>query len=267
MGHPERYLHESGARVYAGSPRADQPIVIDVPGETCEGWAPGWLEWLEDLGGYVTRVDVAGDLEPPELARLRLLQLRREFNGGRVDTRMRRESMTWVQGKGEGEGCTLYLGGKTAEHRVRCYDRRGPLRIEHQWRPSSREMGEALPAMLLKHGSGPLWRSLGQRLKFKQLRWYMELLDGDCVELMFASRASSSLPDAVAQFRKQMGISLQAMLLCGVDLNDLMRDLATEPLDGNQHAKLWDWSLSADSMGLDGQPLRDALDRAKLGAL
>lgn len=265
MGHPERYVHESGAKVYAGSDRASQPIVVDVPGDVCEGWGQTWVEWFHDLGGYVTRLDVALDLEPAELARKRLLQLRRDFNAGRVETRIRRDSMTWYQGKGEGEGCTLYLGGRTAEHRIRCYDRRGPLRIEHQWRPSSREMGEQLPEKLLKYGSGSIWRSLSNRLRFTQLSWYMDLLNGQCVDLLFKPRASTSFPDAVAQLRHQMGLSLCCMRLCGVTLDDLTRDVSLEQLTGDQLAKFHDWSLSADAHGLNGQPLRDALQRSKVG--
>lgn len=260
MGHPDRYVHESGARIYAGSPRDDQPIVVDVPGETCEGWAATWLEMLSDLGCYLTRVDVAGDLEPADAARRRLLQLRREFSGGRVETRMKRASMSWMQND---EGGTLYLGGKTAEHRVRCYDRRGPLRIEHQWRPGDKTQGRFVVEVLLKHGAGPVWRSLSSRVKFPQVQWYMDLLGGSSMELVFKPRISSALPDAVEQFKKQWGMSLCAMMLLGVSPDDLSRPLAN--LTGDQVAKFTEWAFCADSLGLNGQALRDALSLDNVG--
>src|SRR5688572_5314062 len=77
---PSRMTHETGATVYFGHEQRGQPIVVDVPGEACERVELGQLvDWCAAVGGRVTRLDLAADVEPPEQARTRLLDMRRKF--------------------------------------------------------------------------------------------------------------------------------------------------------------------------------------------
>lgn len=254
FGHPYRRVHDSGAVIYCGSSRAEQPIVINAPGEVCEVWSDRLLAYSVELEAWVTRGDFALDIQPPELARRRLLQMHRAFRQGRCETNMRRDSWDLVMNDREGEGWTLYLGGKQSQLRIRAYDRRGPLRIETQWRPP-REVGQVLPELVLKHGAAHWWRSTARQVKFP-MPWYRELLDEPSQVLPQLPDATAEFEQVLAQLQQQWGQVLWACRRMGLGLETLER--VPGRLRGSQVAKLKAWARSAKSMGYDG----DALARA-----
>lgn len=252
FGHPCHRVHESGARVYCGSRFDEQPIVINAPGEVCEGWADPLLGFGVELEAWVTRCDFACDVEPADLARRRMFEMKRAFRAGRCETNMKRDSFTEERSYGPDSGFTFYFGGKTARLRMRAYDRRGPLRIETQWRPE-RNVGEVLPESILKHGAAHWWRSTAAACKFP-MPWYRELLDAPRQVLPQLPDVAGALDEVLTQFRQQWGAALWAFGLLGMTLEDLQH--VPERLRGSQGAKLLSWARAADASGGDGGKLR-----------
>jgi hypothetical protein len=245
FGHPFKRVHESGASVYFGSDLGGQPTVINAPGEVCESWWQQLADWSEQLGAWVTRIDLACDVEPAGLARQRLLQCRRAFKAGRAETRMRKESLELIQNDNPEEGWTLYLGGRNSELRFRIYDRRGPLRIEPQWRPP-REIGERVPEWIRRRGPGAMWRQLAGQVKFP-MPWYRELIEGDAVQVDAVPRVDALFKETLDQLNQQYGITFWALGLLGMGLDDLRS--IPKRLRGSQAAKLLTWATAAESMG------------------
>jgi hypothetical protein len=256
FGQPFKRVHESGAAVYFGSDVPGQPLVIDAPGEICETWAPELLEMVRQVEGWITRVDLAEDVNPPELARRRIIEMRKAFKSGRCKTRMRKGSCRLVQNDAEDEGWTLYLGSKHAEIMFRVYDRRGPLRIEPQWRPS-REMGEQLPELLIDNGATQMWRALARTVEFP-MPWYQELIRGKSARIEHEARVDAGFLQLMDQLRKQFGVSFWALRELGITLDDLA--VPPKRLRGSQAAKLLDWADAAHAQGgYDGEKLRRAV--------
>ena len=253
-GHPSRRVHESGAAVYCGSERPDQPMVLNAPGEVCEAWGRQLLEWTEQLGGWATRYDVANDIEPADQARRRLRECDAAFRRGRVMTSMRRTSRQLHQSE---DGWTLYLGGPTAALRWVAYDRRGPLRIEMRHRPQDRTQGSRVAGNLLRYGLPHAWRTLASAVSFP-FAWYQDQLNGSAEKIGPQARASSSLDDVVAQLRKQWGLTLWALHQGGMTLGDLANP--PEALRGSQAARLKSWAPTLDALGYDGRRLRKKVD-------
>lgn len=256
FGHPARYVHESGASVYVGSPREEQPVVVNVPGETCEAWAGHFRGVAEEVGGTVTRIDLAVDVDPAYRARRRLVEMRRAWLRGKVQTAMDSRSHEWMQNE---EGATAYFGGRQSEARLRCYDRRGPLRLEWQWRPQ-KELGRHVPQMVRSWGEPAMWRSLSQRAVWP-MAWYHELLDGETAEWGKVKDCETDLVEAVASLRKQFGTSFWAFLVMGMRLEDL----AVEPESprGEVVRKLLRFAKQGRGMGYDGERLESEI-RCKL---
>jgi hypothetical protein len=243
--------------LYAGSPRKDQPVVLNATGTVCETWHKELVETALKLAAWVTRTDFAVDVHPPDLARQRLGQMRREFRGGRAITMMRHDSCEFTRSDGETGGDTLYLGGKYAEQRLRAYDVRGPLRLEWQWRPKGKDAGRAVPHMLAHHGVLPMWRGLCQaKLTFK-LPWFKEVAEGSAVELVAPLREDVLLLEAIEHLQFQFGPSLWAMKLVGITLEDLA--VKPDNLKSTLRAKLLRWADEADKLGRDGSKLRQEL--------
>lgn len=261
FGHPMHFLHESGAAVYFGSRAASQPIVVNAPGEVCEGWSGELLRASAKLEARVTRLDVAADLGPPELARRRLLQMHRAWQRGQVETRMSEDSEELHRNR---EGYTLYFGGRTSKLRFRVYDRRGPLRLEWQWRPPG-EVGECVPGMMLRRGAGTMWRTLAESAVFP-MPWYQELLRGDRVDFASGITKESSLRQALEQMILQHGSSFWAFDKLGLKLSDLA--VPPEYPRGRLVAKWLRWANEADEFGtgedkfkLDGSKLRERVQQ------
>lgn len=247
-GHPRSICHESGARVYFGSPRQEQPVCVNAPGEVCEGWAGELVTWAEDLAGVVTRNDLAVDLEPAEDARKRMVELRQAWKRRQVETAIR----TFEEHRND-EGWTWYFGGKSANLRLRVYDRRGPLRLEFQWRPD-REIGRQIPEMIARRGTATVWRSLAKGIQFPRVSWYQELVNGEAVELAPAVRDESLLAKVIEQMQLQFGTSLWAFQQLGIGIEEL----ATPPenIRGDTAAKFLRWADDAKDLGYDGGKLR-----------
>lgn len=152
----------------------------------------------------------------------------------------------------EGEGWTLYLGGKTSQLRWRIYDRRGPLRLEAQWRPE-RDVGRELPEMLMSKGPEHWWRSLAKPTLGFNMPWLRELIDGPAQALWHQPRVDAMLEDALEQFREQWGLTLWALSQLGFTIQDLQTDPGR--LRGSQAAKFTAWASSAQARGYDGEKL------------
>jgi hypothetical protein len=254
FGHPFSFVHESGASVFHGSKRDDQPLVVNVPGETCEHWSAEMLKAAFTLKGCITRVDVALDLEPADKARRRLVEMHRAWKRGKVQTLMSKTSHTMYQSEGELDGWTAYFGGTSSKCRLRAYDRRGPLRLEWQFRPE-KQVGAFLPGHIIDKGPEALWRTLSQSAVFP-MPWYRDLLHGDAIEWTKGEKVDSSLRDAIEQLRTQMGPTLWALKLLGA-----LDDLCVEPEKprGEILRKFSRWSKEAAGEGYNNQELEREL--------
>ncbi len=253
FGQPTFRCHESGTRVYCGSERSSQPIVINAPGEVCEGWWKQLAGWTEDLGARVTRYDLANDVEPAGEARSRLVEMHSSFQLGKCETNLKKWRL-----EQSGEGWTLYLGARGSALMMRAYDQRGPLRIEMECRPSDDDVAECVPGRLLNRGPAHCWRTLAQRVAFP-MTWYRDLVDGESEILPAGVRVEAALDDMLVQLRKQWGPALWALQQLGLTLDDL----ATAPgsLRGSKAAQYRSWSAAADAMGYDSRKLRREVDR------
>jgi hypothetical protein len=248
-GHPYSICHESGARVYFGSPRDDQPVCVNVPGEVCDSWSGEAVTWAQDLAGVVTRADVALDLDPPEKARGRMIEMRRAWRAGKVETSIKK----FAEHRSEKpEGWTWYFGGKSSYLRMRGYDRRGPLRLEFQLRPE-KQTGEHLPEIIARRGVSSVWRSLAHSIRFP-MRWYENLLVGDVAKLPETVREESLLEKVIDQLQLQLGASVWALQQLGVTLDDL--STPPEQIRGDVAAKFLRWADEAKGVGYDGEKLR-----------
>jgi len=253
FGQPSFRCHESGTRVYCGSPRSTQPIVINAGGEVCEGWWKQLAEWTDTLGAWVTRYDLANDIEPAGEARRRLRQMDSAFRRGKCDTRIMSRHLHQSD-----DGWTLYLGGKSSPLMMRAYDQRGPLRIEMQHRPADRDVAESIPARLLKRGAAQCWRNLAQAITFP-MAWYKDLLGGEVEILPSEVRTTAALDDVVEQLRQQWGGTFWALEQLGLTLGDLKDPPIA--LRGSKAAKFKSWAAAADVRGYDGAKLRREVDR------
>lgn len=258
-GHPRRRVHESGMVVYSGSLREAQPVVIDASGTVCETWDKEIIGATRSLGGYVTRCDLAVDVFPPDQAKPRLLQLRRDYRSGRCVTTMKKDSFEFIHSDGETGGDTAYFGGKTSDARLRAYTQRGPLRLEWQYRPAGKNAGGAAVHQIHRYGVLPMWRFLSQTKLMFHPPWFVDLAEGDVAEVPTDARENSTLNEAMEQLRHQYGASLFAMLALGVKLEDLAVRPDVNDIKSTVRAKFRRWADEADKMGLDGQPLRDFL--------
>lgn len=136
MGYSASYRVGPG-RVYWSPGRAD--VFVSLPGEACE-----WLS-LPDLVALAvdlqlepnSRLDVAWDCDgvtPGTFARA--------FRAGDVVTRIHRDidpetgRMKGIELRSNWEGDTVYLGSRQSERFIRVYDRRGPTRLEMEWKGS-----------------------------------------------------------------------------------------------------------------------------------
>lgn len=257
FGHPSRVVHESGAEVYFGSRREDQPICINVPGETCETWANHFLTLIPPLRGRVTRVDVAADLGPPDLARRRIVEMHRSWKRGRVETRMSHESHRMFKSMKQGDGWTAYFGATSSRLQLRAYDRRGPLRLEFQFRPQG-TMGGFIAEDLLRNGPASMWRRMAREVVFP-MPWYLRLMKGEVAELPAVEPEGSDFARMVDQLRLQFGTRLWLLQQLGMTIEDV----ATPP--ENPRADLWAelhrLAIQAEDLGYDSTTAKEELKR------
>jgi hypothetical protein len=245
--------------------------VINAPGEVCENWADELGGWFVELDVMATRIDVAMDVDPPELARKRLVQMYRAFKLGRVETRMRRKSCKLIrsdggddgmfsqiiQSDGDADGWTLYLGRPQSELMMRAYDRRGPLRIEMQWRPQG-EAREIVPELLVRKGACHMWRRCASRVRLK-LPWYEELLVGDIEDVPRDPRSTSALDEAMFQLNRQFGPTFFMLGQMGFTLDDLRS--TPGQFSGVQSRKFASWLDAHERAGNDVSDARRELEK------
>lgn len=249
---PQRFLHDSGAAVYFGSPREDQPIVVDAPGEACEQVSDEALvTWAENLEGLPSRVDLAVDCGLAEQAEQRLLEMKREFEAGRCQTRIPATSTDFLVSKRPGGGSTLYVGSNSSEAFLRGYTKRGPLRLEWQWKPNKR-LRVAVPGTIARYGVAGVWRRLGTRCIWP-MQWYRDLLEGQCADIAAAPTRPDDLSRTMQAIAEQLGPSLWALQMAGVVLGDL----AKRPDQPNaQQLRKWSaWVQQAPDLGYDASDL------------
>jgi hypothetical protein len=250
FGHPFHFMHESGAQVFCGSKRDDQPVVVNASGQVCEVFAEQLVKMSVELGGSVTRLDLAADLQPPELARRRLVEMRRAWKRGQVETRL--QEATWYDRDGPDAGTTLYLGATGGARQLCAYDRRGPLRLEWRFRPE-KGVGRLVPAMLQEKGAAAMWRSVARAAVFP-MSWYQELLQGDEAEWSAPAVEGASLVAAIEAVRSQFGQALWAFEVLGMTLADVV--VEPEKPRGDVLRKLMSWAHEAPQLGYDGERLK-----------
>ncbi len=115
-----------GASVYWSLDRAD--VFVVVPGEVCEVLGVVDLVALASLAELEpsSRIDLAWDITGVSVA-----QFAGSWHGGDLVTRAHRDS--W-QDHQNAEGRTFYMGSRSSGRMARVYDRRGPTRLEMEWK-------------------------------------------------------------------------------------------------------------------------------------
>jgi hypothetical protein len=252
---PRHVVHESGAKLFYGSSRVEQPIVLEVPGEVCETHAGDFVRHGFALGGSCTRFDVAADIGPDDLTMRRWRELRRDFVAGRCDTRIPRTSCHFIQSKREGDGSTAYYGATSSEVFLRVYTKRGPLRMEFQISPAKRAARRAWAGQLNTFKPDEVWRHFGRKVEWPAA-WYMNVLEGKAAivdQVRDEARSFNAMMDAL---RLQSGSRVWMLEHLGVPLSDLSR-APTNP-DGQWLADMERIAAEAEQLGHDGERLRRA---------
>lgn len=239
-------MHETGAKLYEDG---TEPFsILDVPGDVCDTWGDDWLQWSTRIHGKVTRIDLARDIGPTELARKRMMQMRRAWFGKRVETKIR----TFEENRSysPGSGFTWYFGGTTSPLRLRVYDRRGPLRLEFQWRPNDRD---AILADIIAADINAAWRMLANKIRF-EFSWFKKLLNGP-VTAFHVEKPETDWLRTANELKAQYGRTLWALRLLGIEAKDLELP-ADDDTDRNALAKFLKWSSQA---GEQGKALKNAI--------
>lgn len=222
---PASVQSSAGFRVFHG--KDNQPRVIECDGDCCD--RNGYVRVAEagrSLDAWVTRCDLAVDLEPANQARRRLLAVRREFKRGRADTRLKLGALFMAGEDEEQGGYTQYVGSKSSEILIRLYDRRGPLRIEVQFMPANKQLRKMWLNVLLQQGPWPLWRGLASVLRLPKVSWWEQLLDGKTFQRVPPDDDDLEVERLLESIRDQCGKTLWALTVGGVELGQL---LAVEP--------------------------------------
>lgn len=241
------WIHESGAHLHYDF--KGRRVILDAAGDNATNWADHWFKTAVHVQGRITRLDLAREIGPPELARKRMISMRRAWFSNQVETKIRtfEESRSYA----EGSGFTWYFGGRCSELRLRVYDRRGPLRLEFQWRPDDRE---ALLAELLSKDLGACWSMFTSKLLFS-FKWYKRAM-GTSPQLAWTTTPQPSPWEKVAaELRQQWGFTLWALRQLGVETKDLERDPAT--MKNKTRGQVWAWACAA---GERGKTLRAQLE-------
>jgi hypothetical protein len=253
--------HESGLRVFHGAEHQGQPVVVCCDGETCDRLGEAVLQGvLRATGGRLTRLDVAEDVEPASDARVRLIAMREAYKAGEVVTRKRASSWEWRESGSSDDGCTLYVGRRQAETFLRAYDRRGPLRLEWEIKPASRERGSSLTASFVRVGAGPLWRGAARSVEFG-FPWYQSLLDGDAVTITGSAAEAKDLDELIHALRHTCGPAIELLHEAGYDLRALGR---LPPTMGSRAlAKYRRVANDLTAVGLDGRAVLERLSQCR----
>jgi len=222
--------------------------VVNVGGEVCDGFGKLWSRQAVDCGGKLTRVDVAVDVELADV-RSEMLKMRRLFRAGKVDTKIR----TFSEHRSYAAGCgfTWYFGGENSPLRLRVYDRRGPMRLEFQWRPDDEDN---LLAQVVLGDLASAWRGMASRIVFP-LTWYAGLLDGSRMEFAQSVGELLDFERAAQVLKDQYGLTIWALTRLGFS----PADISSAPTNRNHRRKVLQWLKQAENQGVDGSELRAGL--------
>jgi hypothetical protein len=219
---PQGIKHESGLTVHYGAQVEAQPVVVEMPGEACECFLDSQISEMGcNLEGRMTRLDLAEDAEPAQEARSRLMSMHELWKGGEVDTGIRITSMDLIQSNRPGQGWTMYCGSRQSPLFMRAYDKRGPLRIEWEFKPQGQIRG-MMPRLLREGGPTKWWRWMARHAVWP-LPWYEELLSGPLPDARLARAPASSAIQSLQAIRHQWGPKLDLLLKGGLRPEDLTR--------------------------------------------
>jgi hypothetical protein len=135
---------------------------------------------------------------------------------------------------------------------LRAYDRRGPLRLEWQFKPKHRFIRQAVPDALERYGAAGLWRNLAHQCIWP-MTWYQDLLRGKCADIASAPSRPDDLRRTLDAMVEQLGATFGALQLLGIEIGDL----AHFPKKPNREQMIrWEqWIVQAPELGYDPSAL------------
>jgi hypothetical protein len=248
-----------------------QPIVINAPGQVCDGLDVAKLAArVSDLGGWLTRIDLARDVDPPEKATDRLLAMDAAIRSDDLTGPFKPEVCNLTvpsKGKAGKNGHTLYVGSTGSDCYLLVYDRRGPLRMEFRKRFKGRRT-RSLSRSWLQGLAGDLgWPAAAHAGLLGRYRWSAEWftrLQGDPLCMSTADDGPSALAEAGRIFMEQQGVKAKMLLALGaIEIEDLQGPLP--PLTFRQQQQFNRWKRDADSPVQETRQARAAPAREDLG--
>lgn len=204
------------ASVYWSPGRAD--VFVVLPGETCE--ALGLVGVVAVASALdlepSSRLDLAWDVEGVTVG-----AFRSAWHSGQVVTRAHRDS--WDERKNS-EGETFYMGSRSSGRFIRVYDRRGPTRLEMEWKGErSVQLWRRLLACAEERWSEAALTELRAFLDFRDrtegkqprvcplLDWWAELVAGAGRDAVCIPRGAPTMAQKRAWFRRSIAPSLAMM--------------------------------------------------------
>lgn len=224
------------ASVYWSPGRGD--VFVVLPGEVCEALTvPALVALATELDlEPSSRLDVAWDVTGVTVA-----QVADAWHRGDVVTRAHRDS--WRHDR-NAQGETFYMGSRSSGRMVRVYDRRGPTRLEMEWKGERAVLlWRRLLACAEEGWSAEAMSELRAYLDFRDrsasvrpdccplLAWWSALTDGAGRSCVTIPRAVRTLDDKRAWLRHQVAPVL-AMVADGVQ--DWTAELRSLLLDGRE---------------------------------
>jgi hypothetical protein len=158
-----------------------------------------------------------------------------------------------------GGGCTCYFGSRASDAFLRMYDRRGPLRLEWQWKPA-RELREHVPGALARYGPAGVWRQLAARCIWP-VPWYHQVIAGEVADLVRPASVGSDLSGYVDALMAQHGVNLYALSLLGFTMEDVAKQPAR--MTAEQQQRYRRWCRDAKPLGYDPTKLKREVKRCR----
>ena len=229
-----------GATVEAGFRlRGSENVRVSLTGEACEGLGmTGAYALVDMLGGKVTRCDVAVDGAPFSPS-----AMWEAWQAGHVRTKVPRGHPDSCRRIENGEGTTVYVGSVSSERMLRCYDRRGPTRVELQLRrdmaqawwakvgtaESDERIGELAVALVagFVEFAAPVGVD-GNRSRWVRLSWWESFLAGVPALVGLVKRTPTAFVGLVGHvWRNAASVStyLEAVAALGLDAQRALAEL------------------------------------------